>query len=475
MVRTLRDYQLTGAHWLAERRTALLADEMGIGKTAELIEGVRLTGLSRIAVVCPLILCEHWIDELHRWQPDWTTVRLQGRKSSTYHVQQARFWDSVEVLVLNYDILNAHADMIKHWAHLVIFDESHYLMNATSQRSRAALDIARHPKMTVWLATGTPMPSKPKQLIHQLDILGWLDRLGGFNYFIKRYCNAKLVWVPTGKGRGKKVWDYDGSSNLPELSSKLVDRGVMLRRLRRDVMPEISVMPPAVVPVPLASEKMSEYEAARKNIADYMSQRAYELARSTGGMEPTEAAMEAARRALAAKHLVELGQLRRLLGEAKVPSVCAWVKEWMEGSEDAKLIVFAHHRSVIDSLSATLGGAKLYGGMDENDRSANLARFRSDRGCRLLLASTPAVGIGIDLTVSSDVVFVEYEWTISAHRQAQDRVARHGQRNVVAVSYLVGTDTVDRRMATHIAEQVGSTNAFDAVDDIAPIFLEGIL
>lgn len=481
----LRPYQLTASEWLAEHSQALLADEMGLGKTCELIRGADLVRRRRIVIVCPVILCQHWLDEIHRWSDHWATARLTGTRMTDLaaRLQSDHLWPGTEAVVLNYDILHAYDQVLGAWADLVIFDESHYLKNKgefvgthikgvrrTAHASRLSQMVRNHGG-SVWLATGTPMPSKPVELYSQLKILGVTNKLGfDWEYYITRYCDGKLVWVPQRNGKPRRVWKYDGATNLKELRTKL-DKSVMLRRMRRDVMPDITVMPPALVSVPLDPMIMTEYAAAEKNITDYMGQRAYEIACAIGSATPDNDAVIARMKAEAAKHLVELSQLRRLAGEAKADSVISWVREWLEGGSGLghgrKLVLFGHHRSTLETIATAFRTTAVIGGVSNNIRDQVISDFQNNPNTRLIVLSTQAAGIGLNLTASSDVVFSEYEWTSASHRQATDRCARHGQKNPVSVTYLVARETIDAYMATHIANQMAVVDAVFGANDVA--------
>ena len=60
-------YQKEGAHWLAQRDRALLADPMGLGKTAQAITAGKMISANKLLVICPAIARPHWRRELERW------------------------------------------------------------------------------------------------------------------------------------------------------------------------------------------------------------------------------------------------------------------------------------------------------------------------------------------------------------------------------------------------------------------------
>ncbi len=450
----LKPYQEEAARWLADHPRGLLADEMGLGKTTELLHGAELAGRQRIVVVTPAVACPHWMHELATWYPKWMRYRIIGTKQRL-GLQQDML-DGVKVLVLNYDIVKPYAIELAKWADCLIVDESHYVKNKDALRTKAIRLITRGVlarKGYVWLASGTPMPNRPFELVEQLDILGHLQTLGGWEHYVQRYCEGHRQTIYVRGGRRRSIWITDGAGNLRELRTAL-DKGIMLRRLRRDVMPDIQVMPPSLIPLDVArGSRFNDYLDAERNLIDFLWQKAIERALAKG-LDPTAEAVAAERKALAAQHLVELSTLRRLIGECKVEGATEWIKTWLEGGHKRKLVVFAHHREVVAKLAACCSAAVLVGGMDDAARTQAIESFRAPTGVQVMVASTPATGIGINLTPCSDVVFVEYEWTAAAHRQATDRCARIGQENPVSVTYLYAPETVDERMATHIANQM---------------------
>lgn len=483
----LRDYQDHAADWLSHRHNALLADEMGLGKTAELLAAARLTGRQRIVIVCPAVVCAHWMTEIGRWMGyEWGRLRVTGMgqakslQNTLYGQQRLEgLGDTTLCVVLNYDILKPYTNILGSWADLVIWDESHYLKNKDARRTHYAHSISNNVRSRggfVWLASGTPMPNRPFELVEQLELIGQLEALGGWQHFVEKYCDAHTEWITVRGGTRRKIWKHDGATNLGELRSRL-DGSIMLRRMRRDVMPDISVMPPQLIPLEISGTALSTYKNAEADLAAFIYERALEKAIQQDSEDPNSDADAAVTRALAAQHLVELSTLRQLIGVAKIDPIISWIEEWMEGgSHGRKIVVFSHHRETVERIHAHFdGSAVLYGGMDDKSRAEAVEKFTTGNAT-LMVASTMAAGIGINLVPCSDVAFAEFEWTASAHRQATDRCARHGQRNPVSVTYLTVPGTVDERMAVHIAEQMKVVDAvFGHENDIAELVMGDLL
>ena len=67
---------------------------------------------------------------------------------------------------------------------------------------------------------------------------------------------------------------------------------------------------------------------------------------------------------------------------------------------------------------------------------------------QLIVCSIEVAGQGITLTRSSNVAFLELDWTPAKHDQAEDRCHRIGQQDAVNATYLLAADTIDETIAT---------------------------
>jgi len=155
---------------------------------------------------------------------------------------------------------------------------------------------------------------------------------------------------------------------------------------------------------------------------------------------------DAAERALRAEPLVRLTALKRLAALGKLRAAVDWIRAFLESDE--KLVVFAHHREVLDGLVAAFPDATHVLGRDEiADRQAAVERFQADAACGLMLCSQQAGGFGLTLTAASNVAFLELGWNPAVHDQAEDRCHRIGQSRQVSVWYLLAAGTVDEPIA----------------------------
>lgn len=449
----LRPDQRKGVEFLLANNRSILADEMGVGKTAQLITAAVASKSQRIAVVTPLAVVDHWYRELNLWAPE--TVIIPLSKLGHYNSLLPQF------TIFNYDIIHKHGRALSEWADCFIVDESHYVMNSgqildvksgkyRGVRRTAWVALIANRVISrngiVWLASGSPMPARPSQLISQLQVLNRLQQLGSWKDYVTRYCNGHQQWITVRGGGRRRIWDITGATNLQELNRKLSP--FMLRRTRAEVLPDITLMEPQILYTSLNGFE-AEYATAYDEIVNYVYNRYNELS------GPEEARIRAIK-AEAGKHLVEFTNLRRILGNAKLGFTIEWITEFIETGR--QLVVFSHHRHIIETFANEFpGNSCLFGGMTDENRRLHLEQFQNGH-TQLLFANTLSAGIGINLANASDVLFVEYEWTVNSHRQALDRCARPPQTEPVASYWVTVDGTLDIELQQRISEQAVSTN-----------------
>ena len=404
-------FQIQGVRFMEEHDgRILLGDSMGLGKTYQSIAWIMLhPEASPVIIVCPSIMKYIWQEELLKHAGLESEV-VQGRKP--YHPQE-------DIVILNYEILSYWVgSILAGKPKLLIVDESHYIKNPKAQRTKACKKMAGTPHILA--LSGTPMINRPAELFPILQIL----RPSTFNSFWNyafRYCDPKPGW----RGRG---WDFTGASNLEELHEKLST--VMIRRMKREVLKELPPKRKSVLPVDIDNRR--DYEAASEDFIGWLHEKY---------------SAEKAERAAGAIALVRLGTLKRLVTEGKMKSIHQWIKSFLEETNQ-KLVVYAIHRSIIQKLKEKYPDALIIdGSVGSKKRQQIVEQFQTDPNRRLIINNIKAGGIGITLTASSTVLFVEIGWTPSEHAQAEDRVLRIGQEaESVNIYYMIGKDTIEERI-----------------------------
>lgn len=396
----------------------IIADEMGLGKTVQALALLQATQQFPAVIICPTSLRLNWKREAQKWLPGKSIDVLYGVKP--YAVRE-------DIAIIGYDVLHGWCDTLQ--AKSVVIDESHYTKNGSARRTQAALRLAdrcREGGGFVALLTGTPVLNNPTELIAQLRIAGMLDEFGGVAKFKK---------------------DYKELAMLPVLNRRL-RATCFVRRRKTDVLTELPPKRHAYITVEGDPQMMREYAKAERDVVSFIAQRAREIAESSGATtkEARQAAWQAGLRAEAAQHLVAITTLKRLAAKAKMPAVKSWLEDFSESGK--KLVVFAWHREVVDQVAEQFaGGAKVQGGMSDEEKQRWVDAFQNDDDQRMLSCSLKAAGVGLTLTAASDVMFIEQGWTPADIDQASDRCHRIGQQDSVTAWHLLCSETIDEYIA----------------------------
>lgn len=420
-------YQVEGAAFLARVKRGLLADEMGLGKTAQAIAATyEVNKAPTVAVVCPASLRQNWLREFERFWP--------GLVSYTLDVE-------------SYDKVTRGA--LADWnGDVLILDEAHYLKNHKAKRTKAIfgekcdgegglVSRAAH----VFCLTGTPTPNNPSELWSMLRAVMPAaierpmknDKLKPMAYwpFVEKFC------VTQDTGFGIKIIK---GKNLSELKARIAP--FILRRKKDEVLKDLPpirfdtlALEGKVILTGDASEELRlAHEAFEKD--------------GIGGLKAI------------APHIA---QLRRVTGMAKVPAALEWIDDFLCGS-DSKLVVFAHHRDVINAIWCEFAGTAVVvsGELNSSERQAQVDAFQNDPQRRLFIGNIQAAGTGLTLTAASDALFIESSWTPSENQQAAMRIHRIGQRNACLVRFAMLAGSIDEdiqravlRKTTDIARLFG--------------------
>jgi len=425
-----RPFQTPAIIGMVENRRTLLADEMGTGKTIEIIGMLNQVDPESVLIVCPASLKLNWLQELEKWYVHSLPVVLHDGKS----VFQA---PPRGIHIVNYDFLSKWKKELQAqtWS-VVIADECHAIKNKKSLRSRAFVKI---PADRVVLASGTPILNRPDELWTQVSYL-WPEVFDNWHWFVTTYCDAT---------RGKRGFDTTGSSN-PKALSRLLKRMGMIRRLKKDVMPYLPPKERQIIEVPVDDMTMFNLEfevyntwlAAQSELAEMQ---------EVAELHKTDASFLSKMKMLTKTILVkfsELSQLRHDTAVYKIPTVIAHLKSAVA---EHKVVVFVHHKDVATALRNAFEreSVQCVGGMSAAAKNSAVHRFQNHDDCMLFIGSS-AAGVGLTLTASSHVVMAELDWTPAIVSQKEDRCHRDGQKDSVLVQHIVLQGSIDAMMAHKI-------------------------
>lgn len=412
-------FQKAGIQYAADAGRTLIGDEPGLGKTLQAIGTIQMLNAYPCVIVVPASIKINWLREWQMSVPEKRVTILTGVKSASLA--------PTDVVIVNYDILHAWTEPLQAiFPQAVVYDESHLIKEPKSRRSKAAKTLASGVRVRLCL-TGTPVLNRPRELLHQIDVLGRLDTFGGAHKFLRRYCLG-------GGGYGGRA-AYDGAQHLDELNRKMREQ-FYVRRTKAEVLKDLPAKRRARVILPL--ENRREYERARADVIAYL------LA---------EKGKAAAIRASQAETLVRIEMLKQLCVKGKLDAAIEWVADFIDSG--AKLVLFTIHREQQAALLGKFpGAAHIYAEDTLAVRQQNVDRFQTDPACTLILCSLKAGGVGITLTAASDVAFLELGWTPGEMSQGEDRVHRIGQDESVTAWYLLADQTIDQDIEALLEEKL---------------------
>lgn len=317
--------------------------------------------------------------------------------------------------------------------------------SSQTHQSKFTKGITTGKKYVIGL-TGTPVVNKPKDLVSQLFIINQMNQVfGNYRHFVDTYCAGS-----------------NEASNLKQLNA-LLRNNCFIRREKQAVLTDLPDKQRQVVVCDISNRK--EYEDAEKDLIKYL-------------IDYKDASDEKIASTLRGEIMVKIGILKNISARGKLADVFEFVDDIMEAGE--KLILFIHLKEVAAAVLHKYHGAVSITGADDMIARQNAVdRFQRDDKVKLIVCSIKAAGVGLTLTASSRVGFIEFPWTYADCEQCEDRAHRIGQKDSVTCYYFLGKNTIDSKIykiiqtKKAIAQAVtGSTEQIpeNIVDMIANLF-----
>ncbi len=445
-------------------RTFLLADEPGLGKTAQALLAAEAAGAYPLLVVVPNVVKTNWAREAGLWTPHRSPTVVHGDGDTVDGFS--------DIVIVNYEVLDRHVGWLGSLGFRgMVVDEAHFIKNKTSQRSRHVLELSdrirlRTVRPLLMALTGTPLINDIEDFLAIWEFLGWVD---------EDEPGPLLLQALEEHGRTPADPDF-----YPAARAAVIDLGIVRRR-KVDVAADIPARRIADLPVELdgalgRSIRDAERVLARRLVKRYWSA----LAARTSGAEVEGIDHDLVRKVAGweradtdEQHPEEnVFSMMRRIGQAKAVLAADYAAQLARNV--GKVVFFAKHVDVMDAAERTfeqrgIGYSSIRGDQTPRVRQRSIDAFVEDPDVQVVVCSLTAAGVGLNLQVASDVVLAELSWTAAEQTQAIDRVHRIGQDQPVTAWRIIAAQTIDARIAELIDDKAGlAARALDGSDDELP-------
>jgi len=406
---------------------AILADEVGLGKTIEagiVIAQKRAEGKKNIIVLCPATLRDQWAAELAEKFELPTLVIDSGN-----FAKQLDATDERPIVIISYEYAQKNEDTLREitWE-LAVFDEAHKLRNVFKDRVISSSIHKTFKDTFKLLLTATPLQNS---LLELYGLASFIDEnlFGDIDTFKDNFMLR---------------------DNAEELGKRLAT--ICVRTLRRQVLEYIKFTDRYSI--------TQEFEPSAQEARDH-------------------AQILEDMRTRKVNHLVGLGQLKRFLYQTKIDALTTALKigfdKLNKSGASQKAVVFTEYRNTQDAIEKQLSGAgysvvTING--DTKDRATVIQDFK-DRA--QILVSTEVGGEGLNLQFCSLVVNFDLPWNPQKIEQRIGRCHRYGQQHDVAViNFLAKGNHAEARLHELLTEKLKLFNGVFGASDTVLGVLEDV-
>lgn len=444
------DFQTGGIDYVRKNKRVIIGDQMGLGKTIQGIGGLLINDAFPAIVICPKGLRLNWQDEIHDWTDKKAMVlshkninqlpfMLQSGMVdvviTNFHGIQTFFVEEIKKVLITtgenagteYDrvYMNGLEALFKG----VILDEAHYCRNKKTLLFKTIRRVFEDKETRICL-TGTPVVKGAEDMGALLEMIGMIERFGGYHKFVKQYRKMNKDFV-----NGRKEKQPSNKSvdlELQNLNIKL--RSIcFIRREKYQVLKDMPEKFRKRIRVEL--ENQDEYDHALLSLQDY-------LVSNNVDPEKIESAMRA-------EILVRINLLKKISARGKLPAFNEFVKDILDSGE--KIVVFCWFNETAQTIKdhfrkynpVTICGRIDGREMKDEEVNANKKAFQTDPKVRMIILTFGKGREGHTLTAASKWACIEPGWTYADHAQAEDRIHRISQENNCECYYFLGAGTVD--------------------------------
>lgn len=364
----LSPYQIVGREFLIDHRYTMLADQMGLGKTPQVIATAAELN-TPFLVVCPACLKNNWANEIDKFVDN-----------------------PPEHDIISYAAVAKNEELFKKYPYIA-FDESHYLKNTEAKRTLATHHyVQKHKPEYLTLCSGTPIKNRVPEFYSPLKLMSYIpdgfngDKLTANYYqFCNTFSHARRKTI-----NGMTFTEYEGTRNIPMLKQLLKHKWI--RRHAADVLdlPEIS----------------ETFHSLNKKDTVELENRWHSYL--DGG-----------------KLTDRMSESKAKNAELKAKATADYVKVLLGNGEP--IVIFTDHLKSAAILGEKIKGSKVATGQVPTIKRAEMvADFQAGK-LDCLICTYGAMSEGHNIYRASNVVLNDLPWVPTTLEQAIKRIHRRGQ------------------------------------------------
>lgn len=429
MTPPLWSHQRDALDFIAGKNAALLAMDMGTGKTRVVVEALsKQLGNGRALVLCPKSVIDVWRNQIDTFWPDHPAVIcLNGRGTAKSKADRSRSFTAPYILVLNYELAiqepMARFLIDEPW-HVTVLDESHRIKAPGGRASLLCRSLRLTSKHRLCL-TGTPLPHSPLDAYAQFRFLD--PRVFGSSFV--RFKSQYAIEQKRTLANGRSFRQVSGFRNLDDLHRRMAP--LTFRCKAEDVLPDLPDAIHEARAVQLSPKTRKVYDAMRLDL-----------------VEQVEAGLVSASNALT--KLLRLQQITSGTvryedsDSAKHISTEKWdaLKDLLDDlPQDEPVVVFCRFATDLDLIGSKIGDSY----RELSGRRNELSQWQEGSG-RVIGVQIQAGGVGVDLTRARYCVYFSLGFSLGDYEQSLARVRRPGQDRRVFYYHLIASDTVDEKV-----------------------------
>lgn len=440
-------FQRAGVAFLKFAKRAVLADDMGTGKTIQAIMALQAIqededthNVFPALIICPNSMKLTWKREFEKWWPGLDVAVVQGSA-----VKRRKIIEDLDhdVIIMNWESLRLHTRLAPYgsirlspaerqpkelnrrcWT-TVIADEAHKLRDPKSKQTRACWWVGKTATYRYAL-TGTPVTNAPDtmwSMLHFVSPENWPRK----SSYIDRYCLSAF----------NAFGGLEVIGIRPEMNAEFFSiLDPMMRRMPKEVV--LTQLPPIV-----RTRRYLEMGPKQTKAYDEMLDGMLAKLEEGGAIIAPTVLARLTRLVQFSSSLATLNEHNDVRLTEPSNKLDALMDDLDELGKDEPVVIFAQSRQLIELAAARLDKAKIsyrlvVGGQTEQERQQHVDDFQAGRA-RCMLVTIAAGGVGLTLTKARVGIFLQRSWSKVDNDQAEARIHRIGSEvheNVVYIDYI---------------------------------------